>query len=58
MSRKKTGQSSHNDSIMSTSKSGIQGGSFSNRYNVFERLYQDSRKKNVGKLDVNQSRRN
>jgi hypothetical protein len=43
---------------MSTSKSGIPGGSFSNRYNVFERLYQDSRKKNVGKLDVNQSRRN
>ena len=33
--RTKTGQSSHNDSIMSTSKSGIPTGSFSNRYNVF-----------------------
>lgn len=35
LNRTKTGQSSHNDSIMSTSKSGIPNGSFSNRYNVF-----------------------
>jgi hypothetical protein len=40
-------QSSFNDSeVVSNSKSGVgTTGSASNRYNVFERLYQDSRKK-------------
>lgn len=49
MSRNKTGQSSQNDSIILSNSHNIAGagGNNTNRYNVFERLYQDSRKKNM-----------